>query len=75
MYITVKLHDAVLERPKVSGEYYCITAGGIHSVLPYSKDKDLFNWFDCFEEGCGVHPIRVNWWAELLQPERGGEFR
>ena len=73
MYITVKLHDAVLERPKKSGEYYCITSSGLHMVLPYSKAKDLFNQKDEWTDQCG--PIRVNWWSELLQPERGGELR
>lgn len=74
MYITVKLHDAVLERPKKSGEYYCITSNGCHFVLEYSKDKDLFNQRDEWTPG-EVNPIRVNWWAELLHPERGGELR
>lgn len=74
MYITVKLHDAVLERPKVSGDYYCITAGGQHMVLPYSVRQDRFNASDRWPVGV-ADPIRVNWWAELLQPERGGEFR
>lgn len=74
MYITVKLHDAVLERPKVSGDYYCITACGLHMILPYSVRQDRFNVSDRWPVGV-ADPIRVNWWAELLQPERGGESR
>lgn len=74
MYITVKMHDAVMERPQQSGEYYCITSSGCHFILPYSKDKDRFNWRDEWEDDGRVRAIRVNWWSELLRPERGGEL-
>lgn len=74
MYITVKMHDAVLERPQKSGEYYCITSTGLHFVLPYCKERDRFNDRPEWPDG-EVKGIRVNWWAELLHPERGGELR
>lgn len=74
MYITVKMHDAVLERPQKSGYYYTINTKGYHQVLHYSQQFDMFNEFDGSKDP-GSHRIRVNWWSELLHPERGGELR
>jgi hypothetical protein len=71
----IEWHDASVELPTESGEYFACTASGMVTHLGYSQKYKAFNVQDWYnEDEIEEYIIKVRYWADkLVLPENESE--
>ena len=72
---TIEWHDASVELPTESGEYFVCTDNGMVMNLPFSQKYKTFNVWDYYSEDFArAHAITARYWADkLVSPKNESE--